>query len=160
VLYLNAVEEAFGDDIDYAQLVKLYGEAPHPRGRYSPAECIGAKKETITGKPDKAHVSTSYVEWSNLSIRMHMRRFTRLTNAHSKKFENHGWAVALHVLFHNFNFVRIHSTLRMSPAMAAGVSDRLWEMSDIVALIDAREEAPKRPATYRKRGAVAVQISN
>jgi IS1 family transposase len=155
--YLNAVEEAFGDDIDYAQLVKLYGEAPHPPGRYSPAECVGARKETITGKPDKAHVSTSYVERSNLSIRMHMRRFTRLTNAHSKKFENHTFAVALHVMF--YNFVRMHSTLRMSPAMAAGVSARLWEMSDIVALIDAREEAPQRPASYRKRS-VAAEISN
>jgi IS1 family transposase len=156
--YLNAVEEAFGDDIDYAQLVKLYGEAPHPPGRYSPAECVGARKEMITGKPDMTHVSTSYVERSNLSIRMHMRRFTRLTNAHSKKFENHAWAVALHVMF--YNFTRIHSTLRMSPAMAAGVSDRLWDMSDIVALIDAREEAPKRPATYRKRGEAAAEISN
>lgn len=154
--YLNAVEEAFGDDIDYAQLVKLYGEAPHPPGRYSPAECVGARKETITGKPDKAHVSTSYVERSNLSIRMHMRRFTRLTNAHSKKFENHTFAVALHVMF--YNFVRMHSTLRMSPAMAAGVSARLWEMSDIVALIDAREDAPKRPTTYRRRA--AAEISN
>jgi IS1 family transposase len=153
--YLNAVEEAFGDDIDYAQLIKLYGDAPEAfKGRYSPAECIGAKKERITGNPDRAHVSTSYVERSNLSIRMHMRRFTRLTNAHSKKFENHAWAVALHVMF--YNFVRIHSTVRMSPAMAAGVSDRLWEMSDIVALIDAREDAPKRPATYRKRGAAAA----
>ena len=89
---------------------------------------------------------------------MHMRRFTRLTNGYSKKLENHGWAVALHVTF--YNFVRMHSTLRMSPAMAAGVTDRLWEMSDIVALIDAREEAPKRPATYRKRGAAAAEISN
>lgn len=157
--YLNAVEEAFGDGIDYAQLVKLYGEAPEAfKGRYSPAECIGAKKEPIAGKPDMAHVSTSYVERNNLSIRMHMRRFTRLTNAHSKKFENHAWAVALHVMF--YNFTRIHSTLRVSPAMAAGVSDRLWDMSDIVALIDAREEAPKRPATYRKRGEEATEISN
>lgn len=156
--YLNAVEEAFGADIDYAQLVKLYGETPEAmKGRYSPAECIGAKKEPITGNPDQAHVSTSYVERSNLSIRMHMRRFTRLTNAHSKKFENHVWAVALHVMF--YNFVRIHSTIRMSPAMAAGVSQRLWDMSDIVALIDAREEAPKRPTTYRKRAA-AAEISN
>jgi IS1 family transposase len=156
--YLSAVEEAFGDDIDYAQLIKLYGDAPEAfKGRYSPAECIGAKKERVTGKPDPKHVSTSYVERSNLSIRMHMRRFTRLTNAHSKKFENHGWAVALHMTF--YNFVRIHSTLRMSPAMAAGVADRLWEMTDIVALIDAREEAPKRPATYRKAGA-APGISN
>lgn len=157
--YLNAVEEAFGDDIDYAQLVKLYGEAPETfKGRYSPAECVGAKKEPITGKPDMAYVSTSYVERNNLSIRMHMRRFTRLTNAHSKKFENHAWAVALHVMF--YNFTRIHSTLRVSPAMAAGLSARLWDMSDIVALIDAREEAPKRPATYRKRGEVAAEISN
>lgn len=156
--YLNAVEEAFGADIDYAQLVKLYGETPEAmKGRYSPAECIGAKKEPITGTPDQAHVSTSYVERSNLSIRMHMRRFTRLTNAHSKKFENHVWAVALHVMF--YNFVRIHSTIRMSPAMAAGISSRLWDMSDIVALIDARQEAPKRPATYRKRAA-AAEISN
>lgn len=156
--YLSAVEEAFGDDIDYAQLIKLYGEAPHPPGRYSPAECVGARKERITGKPDLAHVSTSYVERSNLSIRMHMRRFTRLTNAHSKKFENHTFAVALHVMF--YNFVRIHSTIRMSPAMAAGVSARLWEMSDIVALIDVREEAPNRPATYRKRGEATAEISN
>jgi IS1 family transposase len=156
--YLSAVEEAFGDDIDYAQLIKLYGDAPEAfKGRYSPAECIGAKKETITGKPDRAHVSTSYVERSNLSIRMHMRRFTRLTNAHSKKLENHGWAVALHVTF--YNFVRIHSTLRTSPAMAAGVTDRLWDMTDIIAIMDIREEAPKRPATYRKRVALA-EISN
>lgn len=157
--YLSAVEEAFGDDIDYAQLIKLYGDAPEAfKGRYSPAECVGARKERITGNPDRAHVSTSYVERSNLSIRMHMRRFTRLTNAHSKKFENHAWAVALHVMF--YNFTRIHSTLRISPAMAAGVADHLWDMSDVVALIDAREEAPKRPATYRKRGEDTVEISN
>lgn len=157
--YLNAVEEAFGNDIDFAQLVKLYGPAPEAfKGRYSPAECIGAKKQPITGNPDEAHVSTSYVERSNLTIRMHMRRFTRLTNAHSKKFENHAWAVALHVMF--YNFVRMHATLRMSPAMAAGVSDRLWDMTDIVALIDAREEAPKRPTTYRQRQATDAQISN
>lgn len=149
--YLRAVEEAF-DDVDYAQLVKLYGEAPErARGRYSPAEFAGSKKVRVLGKPDWDHVSTSYVERSNLSIRMHQRRFTRLTNAHSKKFENHCWAVALHVTF--YNFTRIHSSLRMSPAMAAGVSDRLWDMTDIVALIDAREEAPKRPANYRKRAA-------
>jgi IS1 family transposase len=160
--YLQAVEGAFGADIDYAMLVKLYGAGPATTDdaagrRYSPAECVGIRKETITGKPDPKHVSTSYVERSNLSIRMHMRRFTRLTNAHSKKLENHTWAVALHVTF--YNFVRMHSTLRMSPAMAAGVSDRLWEMSDIVALIDARADEPKRPATYRKRDA-AAEISN
>jgi IS1 family transposase len=156
--YLSAVEEAFGDDIDYAQLIKLYGNAPEAfKGRYSPAECLGAKKLPITGKPDKAHVSTSYVERSNLTIRMHMRRFTRLTNGHSKKLENHGFAVALHVTF--YNFVRMHSTLRMSPAMAAGVTTRLWEMSDIVALMDAATEPAKRPSAYRKREAVA-EISN
>jgi IS1 family transposase len=158
--YLRAVEEAF-DDVDYAQLVKIYGEAPESaKGRYSPAECTGAKKVRVLGNPDWDHVSTSYVERSNLSIRMHQRRFTRLTNAHSKKFENHAWAVALHVTF--YNFTRIHSSLRVSPAMAAGVSDRLWDMSDIVALVDEREEAPKRPATYRKRESAqaSVGISN
>jgi IS1 family transposase len=154
--YLSAVEEAFGDDVDYAQLVKLYGEAPEAfKGRYSPAECIGARKETITGSPDRKHVSTSYVERSNLSIRMHSRRFTRLTNAHSKKLENHAWAVALHVTF--YNFVRMHSTLRMTPAMAAAVSKRLWDVSDIVALIDASAAKPNRPKTYRKR--VTAQAS-
>jgi IS1 family transposase len=149
--YLSAVEEAFGDDIDYAMLVKLYGEAPEAfKGRYSPAECTGIKKTAITGSPDKAHVSTSYVERSNLTIRMHMRRFTRLTNAHSKKFENHAYAVALHVMF--YNFVRMHSSLRMSPAMAAGVSQKLWDMSDIVALVDAAEQ-PKKRGPYKKRAA-------
>ncbi len=148
--YLQAVEDAFGDDIDYAMLVKLYGETPESmKGRFSPAECIGAKKESITGRPDRAHVSTSYVERQNLTMRMHMRRFTRLTNAFSKKVENHAHAVALHVMF--YNFVRIHKTLRVTPAMAAGVSDRLWSMEDIVALIDARAETPKRPTAYRKR---------
>ena len=147
--YLQAVEEAFGDDIDYAQLVKLYGAAPEAfKGRYSPADCIGARKEAVTGNPDKKHVSTSYVERSNLTIRMHMRRFTRLTNAHSKKFQNHAYAVALHVMF--YNFVRMHSTLRMSPAMAAGVSAQLWDMSDIVTLIDAADQ-PKKRGPYKKR---------
>jgi hypothetical protein len=101
--------------------------------------------------PDKAHVSTSYVECSNLTIRMHMRRFTRLTNGHSKKFENHAYAVALHVMF--YNFVRTHSTLRMSPAMAAGVATKLWKMSDIVALMDAAEPAPKKRGPYKARAA-------
>jgi IS1 family transposase len=159
-VYLQSVEDAFGSDIDYAQLVKMYGAAPEGQRRYSPAECTGIKKTPITGSPDNAHVSTSYVERSNLTIRMHMRRFTRLTNAHSKKFENHAYAVALHVMF--YNFVRMHSTLRMSPAMAAGVSSKLWDMSDIVALMDAQAEAPKRPKTYRKRATAQVpeEISN
>jgi IS1 family transposase len=150
--YLQAVEESFGADIDYAQLVKLYGESPDGfKGRYSPAECVGARKDKITGNPDMKHVSTSYVERQNLTIRMGMRRFTRLTNAHSKKLENHAYAVALHVT--HYNFVRRHMTLRMSPAMAAGVSDRLWDMSDIVALIDAAAPAPAKRGPYKKRAA-------
>ena len=129
-------------------LVKLYGVAPPrptmpPAGATAPPSASASRKETITGKPDLKHVSTSYVERSNLSIRMHMRRFTRLTNAHSKKLENHTWAVALHVMF--YNFVRIHSTLRTSPAMAAGIADRLWEMSDIVA-IDGRARGRAKAA--------------
>lgn len=147
--YLEAVEESFGDDIDYAMLVKLYGESSEAQKRYSPAACIGARKDRVTGKPDMAHVSTSYVERQNLTMRMHMRRFTRLTNAFSKKVENHMHAVALHAMF--YNFVRIHKTLRVTPAMAAGVTDRLWSMTDIVALIDAREAPPKKRGPYKKR---------
>ena len=149
--YLNAVEGAFGDDIDYAMLNKIYGTAPEAfKGRYSPAECIGAKKDRVTGNPDMGHVSTSYVERNNLTMRMHMRRFTRLTNAFSKKVENHAYAVALHMMY--YNFVKMHSKLRMSPAMAAGVSERLWEISDIVALVEAAEAKPAKRGPYKKRG--------
>jgi IS1 family transposase len=137
--YLSAVDEAFGIDIDYAQLVKLYGEGPKTEARYSPAVCIGARKDRITGNPDRDHVSTSHVERSNLSMRMHMRRFTRLTNAHSKKFENHCHMVALYTVF--YNFARINSAVRMSPAMAAGIATSLWSVADIVKLID--DAAPK-----------------
>lgn len=152
--YLEAVEGAFGADVDFAQLVKLYGPTISAPGRYSPAECTGAKKIRIEGNPDIAHVSTSYVERQNLTIRMHMRRFTRLTNAFSKKVENHEYAVALHMMY--YNFVRIHKTLRMSPAMAAGVSDRLWEIADIAKLVEEAEDAPKKRGPYKKQG----QISN
>jgi IS1 family transposase len=133
-VYLNAIENAFGNDIDYAMLVKQYGEC-HEGGevRYSPAVCTGAKKEAITGSPDMAHVSTSYVERQNLTMRMSMRRFTRLTNAFSKKVENHAAAVALH--FMHYNFARIHQTLRVTPAMAAGVTDHVWEIGEIVDLL-------------------------
>ena len=135
--YLEAVEGAFGGDIDYAMLVKVYGPAPEGQRRYSPAECIGAHKHRVEGDPDPKHVSTSYSERNNLNIRMHTRRMTRLTNAFSKKVENHAHAMALHFMY--YNFVRIHTTLRMTPAMAAGVSKRLWEMSDIVDVLETWE---------------------
>ena len=148
--YLEAVEGAFGADVDYAQLVKIYGPTISAPGRYSPAECTGIRKRTVEGKPDAGHISTSYVERQNLTMRMHMRRFTRLTNAFSKKVENHAHAVALHMMY--YNFVRIHKTLRVTPAMAAGVSDRLWEIGDIVALVEAVEaEQPRKRGPYKKK---------
>jgi len=137
--YLQAVEEAFGADVDYGMLVKLYGQETGGQGherKYSPSESVGARKDTITGNPDPRHVSTSYTERANLTMRMSMRRFTRLTNAFSKKLENHAHMVALYALW--YNFVRIHKTLRTSPAMAAGIEKRLWSMEDVVALVDAR----------------------
>jgi IS1 family transposase len=151
--YLEAIEGAFGGDVDYAILNKIYGTVPEAaKGRYSPAVCLGAKKERVEGSPDPEHVSTSYVERHNLTMRMHMRRFTRLTNGFSKKVENHAYAVALHMMY--YNFVRTHSKLRMSPAMAAGVSDRLWEVSDIVALVEAEEaSADRKRGSYKKKAA-------
>lgn len=131
--YLEAVEAAFGCDVDYAQLIKLYGK-PQEEVRYSPAECVGVECRTVSGNPDEKHISTSYVERQNLTMRMSMRRFTRLTNGFSKKLANHAHAVALHYMF--YNFCRIHKTLRCTPAMAAGVSQKLWEIEDIVALLD------------------------
>ena len=135
--YLEAVEGAFGSDIDYAMLVKVYGPSLEGEKRYSPAECIGAVKHRVEGNPDPKHVSTSYSERSNLSVRMHTRRFTRLTNAFSKKIENHAHSVALFAMY--YNFVRIHKTLRTTPAMAAGVTDRLWEIGDMVDVLEAWE---------------------
>jgi IS1 family transposase len=132
--YLEAVEGAFGGDIDYAMLVKIYGETPEAEKRYSPAECIGAKKQAIEGDPDEAHISTSFAERSNLSMRKFMRRFTRLALGFSKKFENHCHMVALYTVW--YNFVKMHKTLKMTPAMAAGVSDKLWCVDDIAALIE------------------------
>jgi IS1 family transposase len=132
--YLEAVEGAFSDQIDYAMLVKLYGDAPEAaKGRYSPAECTGAVKTRITGDPSRKHVSTSYAERSNLTMRMSMRRFTRLTNGFSKKIENHAHQVALHFMWYNFG--RIHKTLRVTPAIEAGVSDHVWSLEDFAALI-------------------------
>lgn len=141
--YLLAVPGAFADQVDYAMLVKIYGADPQAETRYSPAKCIGAKKKLIEGNPDSKHISTSYVERSNLTMRMHMRRFTRLTNAFSKKVENHAAAIALHTMY--YNFVRIHQTLKVTPAMAAGVSDKLWEMDDLVAMLEQWELANFKP---------------
>jgi IS1 family transposase len=146
--YLEAVEGAFGADVDYAQLVKMYGATIGAPGRYSPAECTGAKKIRREGNPDIAHVSTSYVERQNLTMLMHMRRFTRLMNAFSKKVENHAHAVALHMMY--YNFVRIHKTLRVTPAMAAGVADRLWEIADIAKLVEDAEAKPAKRGPYKK----------
>ena len=149
--YLQAVEGAFDGDIDYAILHKVYGNSPDSaKGKYSPAECIGTQKHRIEGDPDLRHVSTSYVERSNLTMRMHMRRFTRLTNGFSKKVENHAYAVALHMMY--YNFVRLHSKLRTSPAVAAGVSTKVWEIGDIVALVEAEEaKSDRRRFHYNKR---------
>ncbi len=137
--YLTAVEVAFGTQIDYAMLVKLYGNEPQgPETRYSPAQCIGAIATPVVGNPDRNHISTSYVERQNLSMRMHMRRFTRLTNAFSKKVENHEHALALYFMY--YNFCRVHQTLRVTPAMEAGVSDHVWELREIVKLIHSASE--------------------
>jgi IS1 family transposase len=135
--YLEAVEAAFGIDIDYAVLQKIYGQDANPEKRYSPAVCLGCDVKEITGSPDPKHISTSYVERSNLTLRMHNRRFTRLTNAFSKKLENHGHMVALYTVF--YNFTKVHKTLRVTPAMAAGLTDRVWDMADVVALIEKSE---------------------
>jgi IS1 family transposase len=132
--YLEAVEAGFGVDVDYAQLIKLYGEVPHSQGRYSPAQIHGTRTYCCTGDPDPKHISTSYVERQNLTMRMQIRRFTRLTNAFSKKTENHAHAVSLHYM--HYNFVRIHRALRITPAMAASVTDHLWTIEDIARLTD------------------------
>jgi IS1 family transposase len=132
--YLEAVEAGFGADVDYAQLIKLYGEVPHPAGRYSPAQIQGTKTFCCTGNPDPKHISTSYVERQNLTMRKSMRRFTRLTNGFSKKAENHAHSVAIH--FMHYNFVRIHQTLQVTPAMAAGVTTRLWDLTDLARVIE------------------------
>lgn len=134
LMYLESVEDAFGSDIDFSQLVKLYGTSDESEKHYSPAKCIGTKKIKINGNPDKANISTSYVERQNLTMRMSMRRFTRLTNAFSKKVENLGHAVALYFMY--YNFCRIHQTLRVTPAMEAKVTDHVWEIEDIIALLN------------------------
>ena len=148
--YLDAVEGAFGGDVDYAQLVKLYGPAAkEEERRYSFGRCIGSRKHWVIGNPDPADISTSYVERQNLTMRMNMRRFTRLTNAFSKKVENHAHAVALHFMY--YNFCRIHGSLKTTPAMAAGITDRQWQIEDIIRLVDARAPKPGPRGPYKKR---------
>ena len=132
--YLNAIEDAFANQIDYAMLVKLYGKAPEGEIRYSPSECIGTRTEIISGTPDKNHISTSYVERQNLTMRMSMQRFTRLTNGFSKKVENHMHMISLH--FMHYNFARIHKTLRVTPAMEAGIANHVWTIEKILSLLD------------------------
>jgi IS1 family transposase len=132
--YLNAVEDAFGGDVDYAQLVKIYGAERAGEARYSPPVCLAAERHQVSGEPDYQHISTSYAERSNLTMRMSMRRFTRLTNGFSKKVENMMHAVALNFMY--YNYCRIHKTLRVTPAMEAGLTNNVWEIEDLVALID------------------------
>lgn len=136
-MYLTAVEDAFGRDVDYAQLFKIYGAEPAGEARYSPPKCMAAEKHVISGNPDRQHISTSYIERQNLTMRMSMRRFTRLTNAFSKKLENHMYALALY--FMHYNFARTHKSLAnpypKTPAMAAGVTDHVWAIEEIVSLL-------------------------
>ena len=147
--YIPAVEEAFGRYVDFAQLIKVFRSTPGGAGRYSPGECCGTKPEIRNGNPERKHISTSYVERQNLTMRMSMRRFTRLTNAFSKKLDNHVAAIALYFVF--YNFCRIHKSLRVSPAMAAGVSDRLWSLEDVVAKMDELAPKPGPRGPYKKR---------
>jgi IS1 family transposase len=137
--YLSAIEGAFGVDVDYAMLEKIYATPMEAPGRYSPSACVGAKRKRVTGNPDEKHVSTSFAERQNLTMRMSLRRFTRLTNAFSKKLENHVYALAIY--FMHYNFVRIHQTLRVTPAMAAGVTTSLWSIADMVKVVDDWEAA-------------------
>lgn len=133
-MYADAVEDAFGSEIDYAMLVKIYGASnDNPESRYSPATCIGCRTGVLAGSPDPEYISTSFVERQNLSMRMGMRRFTRLTNGFSKKLENHGHMVALYFL--HYNFCRVHKTLRVTPAMEAGLSDHVWDMNELCELL-------------------------
>jgi hypothetical protein len=129
-VYLQAVERAFRGEVDYAQLVKIYGDSSEGQKRYSPAECLGCERKTVVGYPDPEHISTSYIERANLTMRMGRRRFTRLTNGFSKKIENHSASVAIHLM--HYNFARIHTTLRITPAMAAGVSDHVGPLKKLL----------------------------
>ncbi len=134
--YLNAVEDSLGGRVDYAQLVKLYGETDESARRYSPPTCLGTERHIVSGTPDPKHISTSYVERQNLTMRMSMRRFTRLTNAFSKKLENHWASVALHFAY--YNWCRIHGSLRITPAMAAGLAHHPWSVADLISLLNSK----------------------
>ena len=140
--YLQAVEDAFGADADYAMLHKIFGASTSDESRYSPATCIGCDIKVVSGDPDPKHVSTSYVERQNLTMRMSIRRFTRLTNGFSKKLENHGHHMALYFLY--YNFCRVHKTLRVTPAMEAGISDHVWSIEEMCGLLPEQESAAKR----------------
>lgn len=148
-VYIGALEDAFNGDLDYAMLQKIYASSPEGETRYSPAECTGIQKQVISGDPDRKRISTSYVERANLSIRMGLRRYTRLTNAHSKKLENHCAALAIYFMY--YNFARLHQTIRCTPAMAAGVTPHLWSIEEIVELLPKPESKPRGP--YKKRAA-------
>jgi len=147
--YLDAVEDAFGADVDYAMLQKIYGAPAEFDTRYSPATCIGCDMKTVSGNPDPKHVSTSYVERHNLTMRMGMRRFTRLTNGFSKKIENHMAMVAIHAVYYNYG--RIHASLRITPSMAAGLSDHVWSLEEIVMMADSYTPQPGKRGPYKKR---------
>jgi IS1 family transposase len=147
--YLEAVEEAFGAEVDYAMLQKIYGAPSEEESRrYSPARCIGCEMKTMSGNPDPKHVSTSYVERHNLTMRMGMRRFTRLTNGFSKKIQNHAAMVAIHAVY--YNYARIHKTLRITPSMAAGLSDHVWTLEEIVMMADSYIPKPAKRGPYKK----------
>lgn len=146
--YLRAVREAFEDDIDYAQLIKIYGTDREAERRYSPAVCIGADRRVISGEPEPERISTSHVERQNLTMRMSMRRFTRLTNAFSKKVENLTAAVSLH--FMHYNFCRVHKTLGTTPAVAAGISDQVWTLDQLISLLTDAESVPVKRGRYAK----------
>ncbi len=145
--YLAAIEIAFGANVDYAQMHKIYGASGEVEGRYSPATCIGCDMKTVIGEPDYRYVSTSYVERQNLTMRMSMRRFTRLTNAHSKKLENHAAAISLYFAF--YNFCRMHQSIRVTPAMEAKIADHVWSIEELVALLP--EPEAKKRGPYKKR---------
>jgi IS1 family transposase len=146
--YLSAVESSFGSEIDYAMLVKLYGNDASNDTRYSPAECIGCREVAVSGNPNPKYISTSYVERQNLTMRMGMRRFTRLTNAHSKKIDNHIASIAIHYM--HYNFCRRHETLRVSPAMEAGIADHIWSVEEMISLLDAKEIESAKPMRAQK----------